>query len=299
MFESLPVALVPLLSGVHFRGMFSWQGGVQLDTDKILDSTVTWHMQNGCVIDKIPTEIDPKQFAEPFQYTVLDSAGEPMTLVTGPETDGWVPRDEMSSYLEVAVLTTEDGGFWRHRGFDHGAIEGSIKSNLQAGRFVRGASTLSMQLAKNLYLSRDKLLSRKIQEALLTMLLEQELSKDEILELYFNVVELGPDIYGVGAATQYYFNSKPSELSLAQAFFLASILPNPRAQHFETGGALSPVWRETLHRLMRTAEQRKRITAAELEQGLADDVQFGVPNLLPDDGSDDRWTHQVDDPWAQ
>jgi Transglycosylase len=300
MFESLPLALVPLLQGMHFRGMFSWQGGLTLDTDRLADSEVIWKMQNGCVIDAIPKSIAPDQFRGPFDRTVLNADGEPASLLSGPGTPDWVPFNQISRYLEAAVLTTEDGGFWNHRGFDHSAIEGSIRSNLEAGRFVRGASTISMQLAKNLYLSREKVLSRKIQEALLTMLLEQELRKDELLELYFNVVELAPEIYGVGPATQYYFNSEPAELSLPQAFYLASILPNPRVGHFEPNGELTGAWQDTLKRLMRIAEQRHRITREELEQGLGEEVRFGVPNLLPDDeATEDEWTRTVEDPWAQ
>lgn len=298
MFDSLPVALVPLLQGMHFRGNFSWQAGLKLDTDHLGDSKVSWRMQNGCTIDRIAPAVDPEQFKQPFVHTVLDADGEPLQVHSGPGTPDWVPFDQISRFLEAAVLTTEDGGFWNHKGFDHGAIEGSIKSNLEAGKFVRGASTISMQLAKNLYLSRDKLLSRKIQEALLTMLLEQELRKDEILELYFNVIELGPNVYGIGPAARYYFNSTAAELSASQAFYLASILPSPRAQHFEPDGTLTPVWRDTVQRLLTIAEQRHRITHAELEEALAQEVQFGVPNLL-EDPTDDAWTNTVEDPWAQ
>ncbi len=89
-----------------------------------------------------------------------------------------------------------------------------------------------MQLAKNLYLDRGKNLSRKLQEAILTMYLEQELTKEQILELYLNVVEFGPMVYGIGPAARHYFNAAPGELSLGQALYISSIMPNPKAQHF-------------------------------------------------------------------
>jgi hypothetical protein len=299
MFDSLPVAIVPLLQGTKFSGNFSWSAALDLDTDQLADGDVQWRMQNGCKIEEVPSSVDPARFEEPFTWTVSDAEGIPRSARSGPGSSEWVPFERISHFMEQAVLTTEDGGFYRHHGFDQGAIEGSIRSNLEAGKFVRGASTISMQLAKNLYLSREKRLSRKVQEALLTMLLEQELSKEQILELYFNVIEFAPDVYGIGAASQHYFNSRPDELSLSQAFFLASILPNPHVQHFDANGTLQPQWAETLQRLMRTAAQRKRISDAELEQGLKERVQFGVPNLAEEPTADDEaWTHAVDDPWA-
>src|SRR6185369_12377724 len=114
----------------------------------------------------------------------------------GPGTEGWVSMGSLPKFMEVGVLTCEDGRFMRHHGFDKEAIINSIRENLAAGGFKRGASTISMQLAKNLYLSREKTLSRKLQEAVLTLYLEQELSKDQIIELYLNVIEFGPGIYG-------------------------------------------------------------------------------------------------------
>src|SRR5690606_4727204 len=103
------------------------------------------------------------------------------------------------------------------------------------------------------YLSFDKTLSRKLQEAMLTTLLEQELSKEEMMELYLNVIEYGPGIYGIQAAAKHYFNTTPHQLSLGQALYLASILPNPAQQHFNESGALSEGWRNYLRRLMRIA----------------------------------------------
>jgi membrane peptidoglycan carboxypeptidase len=159
---------------------------------------------------------------------------------------------------------------------------------VKAGKFVRGASTISMQLAKNLYLSRDKTLSRKLQEAVLTMLLEQELGKDQILELYLNVIEFGPGIYGIGAAAQHYFNASPSQLSLGQSLYLASILPSPTRQYFGAEGQVTPGWMGYLRKLMRIAVKIHRITDEELEDALREQVTFKVPYSprLPADGEE-------------
>ena len=128
---------------------------------------------------------------------------------TGPGSDNWTPLDEISPYMQVAVLTTEDGGFLKHHGFNRASIRSSIVANLKARRFARGASTITMQLAKNLFLSRDKTLSRKLEEVVLTDYLEQTFSKDELMELYLNVIEFGPAVYGITAAAEHYFGRTP------------------------------------------------------------------------------------------
>ena len=134
-----------------------------------------------------------------------------------------------------------------------------------------------MQLAKNLYLDRVKNLSRKLQEAVLTMYLEQELTKEQILELYLNVVEFGPMVYGIGPAARHYFNTSAAELSLGQALYISSILPNPKQQHFAAGGAVTPGWMSYLRKLMEIAHRRQRIDDEELDEGQRETVVRGQP----------------------
>jgi membrane peptidoglycan carboxypeptidase len=150
---------------------------------------------------------------------------------------------------------------------------------------LRGASTVSMQLAKNLYLEREKTLSRKFQEAVLTLLLEQELSKHELLELYLNVIEFGPGVYGVRQAARYYFNEEPRDLSLAQALYLGSILPSPSSSHFRPDGRVSEGWSEYLRKLMHVARKIGRISQEELERGLLEQVEFRKPSAEADRSS--------------
>jgi membrane peptidoglycan carboxypeptidase len=176
------------------------------------------------------------------------------------------------------VLTTEDGAFYRHHGFNHAAIRSSVQANLKAGRFVRGASTISMQLAKNVFLSRDKALSRKIEEVILTDYLEQILQKDEMMELYLNVVEFGPDVYGITQAAEFYFGRKPEELDLAECFFLATLLPSPiRFAKLRDKGEVSEAWMRHLGALMEIAARNGKITRAELEEGLKESIVFFLP----------------------
>jgi hypothetical protein len=284
LFQAAPASLLPMLSTLELGGLFQLSSSVSFDTADPASTRVDWELGNECKVVKTPEEVDPARFSEPFQYFVVDADGRAMELTTGPTTDRWVPLSDISPNLETALVVCEDSRFFRHRGFDNEAIRDSISDNLKAGHFVRGGSTLTMQLAKNLYLSRDKTLSRKLQEAVLTLLLEERLSKQDILELYLNVVEFGPGIYGIRQGAQHYFNSHPGELSLGQALFFGSILPRPKANHFSDTGALNAGWAQHLQYLMKIARKIKRIGDDELEAGLGEQLQFGKPH--PDSESD-------------
>jgi membrane peptidoglycan carboxypeptidase len=133
----------------------------------------------------------------------------------------------ISPNMATALTTTEDPGFMYHRGIIPQAIENSLKDNLKLGKFFRGGSTLTMQLAKNLWLSRTRTLGRKLQEAILTVALESALPKDKILELYLNVVEYGPNLYGIGPASKELLHKDPLELTLTDAMYLVLRLPAP------------------------------------------------------------------------
>ncbi|MBI4839453.1 MAG: monofunctional biosynthetic peptidoglycan transglycosylase [Nitrospirae bacterium] len=140
----------------------------------------------------------------------------------------WVPFSRISSYLVKAVLIAEDDKFWGHEGFDFEAIEKAIKKDIKQKKFKFGGSTISQQLAKNLYLSPSKNPIRKIKEAVLTWRIEKTLSKRRILELYLNVAEWGDGVFGIGAAALHYYGKPASDLNPEEAARLASVLPNPR-----------------------------------------------------------------------
>ncbi|MBN1278669.1 MAG: monofunctional biosynthetic peptidoglycan transglycosylase [Chlorobiaceae bacterium] len=139
----------------------------------------------------------------------------------------WVSLDRVSPNLVKAVLIAEDNKFWQHGGFDYEAIEKAIEKNIEAREFRSGASTISQQLAKNLYLSPSKNPVRKIKEAILTWRIEHTLSKRRILELYVNVAEWGDGIFGIEQAARTYYGVSAAGLSAQQAAQLAAVLPNP------------------------------------------------------------------------
>lgn len=273
-----PPGLLGSAREIGMSGTFALDTETQLDTAKPSKMTVAFRLENNCRIERVPGPLAPEQFKKPFTRTVPGPEALPMLVESGPGSASWTPYESISPYFETALLVTEDGRFFHHRGFDPRAIESSIRDNVVSGSFVRGASTISMQLAKNLYLGREKVLARKGREALLTMVLEQAFDKRKLLELYMNVVELGPGVYGVKSAASYYFNTTPNRLTIAQCFFLASILPSPKKQHFEADGRISKARRGYLEKLMRIAQDRERLSSSELERALAEELVLGRPD---------------------
>ena len=162
-----------------------------------------------------------------FTTMVRDADDERVPRRTGDGTPGWTPIEEVAPDLVHALLAAEDSAFYDHDGYHLPAIQEALDADIAAGEVVRGGSTITQQLAKNLFLDRDQTAARKLRELLLAVELDRELGKERVLELYFNVVEYGPDLYGLGAATELYFMKKPSRLSLPEAVFLVSVLPNP------------------------------------------------------------------------
>ena len=153
----------------------------------------------------------------------------------------WRPYDEISTNLKKAVVTAEDGKFVHHHGFDWDGIQTALSRNKEQGKVVAGGSTISQQLAKNLFLFNKRSFLRKGQEAVATWMMERMWSKQRILEVYLNSVEFGDNIYGIEAATQHYFGKSSRSLSREEAIFLAAILPNPKYyQDNRSGRGLEP-----------------------------------------------------------
>jgi len=140
----------------------------------------------------------------------------------------WVPLARISFHLQRAVIAAEDASFFIHEGFDWEGIRDAALHNLEAGEMKRGGSTITQQLAKNLYLSSERSLLRKAREALITRSLEHRLTKERILELYLNVAEWGRGIYGAEAAARHHFGKSADELTVDEAAWLAAILPSPQ-----------------------------------------------------------------------
>jgi len=199
--------------------------------------------------------------------TVKDWNRKDHPFVLGPRNRFWTPISAVPSFLKKAVVAAEDANFYSHEGVDYEAIREAIKADLQRGKFVRGGSTITQQVAKNVFLSREKTVSRKIKELILARRLDDALSKSRILELYLNAVELGPMVYGVGHASRYYFGKHPSALTVRESAFLASMLPGPRV--YDPYRRLDRVVRRS-DRILRRMFAARMITGEEYRAALAE-----------------------------
>ena len=161
---------------------------------------------------------------ETTMFMRIDYWSEP----SKPIQHEWRDYDEISEYMKKAIVAAEDGKFMQHHGFDWDGIQAALERNNDTGKVVAGGSTISQQLAKNLFLYNKRSFIRKGQEAVATWMMERMWSKERILEVYLNSVEFGDNIYGIEAATQHYFGKSSRSLSREQAVFLAAILPNPK-----------------------------------------------------------------------
>lgn len=152
------------------------------------------------------------------------------SIIMGPANPNFVKLDDISMYVKDAVVTSEDGSFPWHKGFNMRAMRRSIAENIRKGHFARGGSTITMQLVKNVFLRPEKTIARKLEEALLVWLIENQylVSKDRMLEVYLNAIEWGPNVYGIEEAGRFYFERHPAQLYLPQSIFLAMIVPSPR-----------------------------------------------------------------------
>ena len=166
----------------------------------------------------------------PFQYTAYERGAAVRSFEIGPSNPNFRSLDQIPPYMKDAIMTSEDGQFFHHRGFLPDAFRQSIVTNIKLRRFARGGSTISMQLIKNVFLNRNKTITRKLEEALIVWLIENNglTSKERMYEVYLNIIEMGPMVYGVNEGAQFYFGKDVSKLTLAEAIYMASIVPHPK-----------------------------------------------------------------------
>ncbi|WP_448760957.1 monofunctional biosynthetic peptidoglycan transglycosylase [Acinetobacter tandoii] len=187
---------------------------------------------------------------ETTMFMRLDYWSEP----SKPIQHTWRDYDEISDYVKRAVVTSEDGKFMHHHGFDWEGMQYALERNQDKGKVVAGGSTISQQLAKNLFLYNKRSFIRKGQEAVATWMMERMWSKQRILEVYLNSVEFGENIYGVEAATQYYFGKSARSLTRDQAAFLAAILPNPKYYQDHQNDRKVQIRKKMIRKYMRYSE---------------------------------------------
>ncbi|MEY3801589.1 MAG: hypothetical protein RLZZ548_1469 [Bacteroidota bacterium] len=230
-FSSLPEGLfrnigIPKATGtLEYRFQFAMEH--EKPRDCVLESRM-WPSTDFTIVQW--GNVDPRLMNGSFTYTYWDK-GEPVArFEVGGENGNFTPLESISQDLVRCVLRSEDPDFFHHQGFYMDAFRSSIAQNYRQKRFARGGSTISMQLVKNVFLGRRKTIARKVEEILLTWLMERRslVSKNRMIEVYLNVIEWGPGIFGATEAARFYFHKHPSELTLGECTFLASIIPMPK-----------------------------------------------------------------------
>jgi len=227
---SLPKGLFTNFEGMEAEGNFSYNLDFLMNKNKpnalVFDSSLK---KDNLKITKYGAA-DLAKLNGSFVYRAIDHGRAQRPVLVGSGNANYTPISQISPYLRKAVLTSEDPSFFSHRGFITEAFRQSLIKNIKTKKFSRGGSTISMQLVKNVFLTREKTLSRKMEEILLVYILENNhiAGKERMLEVYFNVIEWGPDVYGIGEASRYYFDKSPAALTLDECVFLASIIPSPK-----------------------------------------------------------------------
>jgi monofunctional glycosyltransferase len=181
----------------------------------------------GLALSRLPSIDNLADRTTDLTIQVKDWQGKSHPFVVGPSNSTWTPLERIPLNMKWAVVVAEDATFFSHSGIDIKAIKNAITYDLEKKRFARGASTITQQLVKNLFLTREKSINRKIEEVVLALRMERKLTKGRILELYLNVVELGPMVHGIGHGAQYYFDKPAGNLTPRECAFLAAMLPGP------------------------------------------------------------------------
>lgn len=301
--DAVPAALKGPLRGLDLGGSFGWS--LRLRIPRYDPGGARWHAQadlRDFSVLEIPPRVNPYGLNGSFVHTIRDPAvgyeGDVLvpavTSATAPDTpaDGagapnrngneasgghYVRLSEMSEWIPAAVLTTEDGDFYYHDGINFRTMARAAVRNLRAGEVLAGASTITMQLVKMLYLDDDRIIARKLQEVFLVFLIEHQVpvSKDRILEIYLNIAEFGPGVFGVREASRYYFDADPADLTLGEAMWLATVLPSPKRYHYYyEQGAISDGWFIRMKSYYDVMLERERLTPQQYAAALEDKPVF-------------------------
>ncbi len=230
LFSSLPKGLFRNLEGIKTSGNLSCNFYFAVNMAEVDSLKFQSSLSRENFSIKQLGKTDFTKICEPFLYSAYENGVPVKTFEVGENFPDFRRLDQISPYLKAAVLFAEDGSFFGHTGFNEEALRSSLVKDIIEKRFARGGSTISMQLVKNLFLSRDKTITRKLEEALIVWLIENNrlVSKNRMFEVYLNIIEWGPGIYGANDAARFYFNKDAANLTPGEAIFMASIISRPK-----------------------------------------------------------------------
>ncbi|HEY5924521.1 MAG TPA: transglycosylase domain-containing protein [Kofleriaceae bacterium] len=273
--DAIPAEMAPHMQGYKLKGDFTTDINLEIDWTNLDALVLGGHVGiRQCKVVEEP-EDSPKRLEKEFEHFVEYEQDEWMSFIVGPENPDFVPIDQINVNLIKSIMTTEDAAFYKHRGFITTEFRTALISDLKARAFRHGASSITMQMVKNVLLFREKTLARKLQELFLTWHVENTLEKDRILEIYFNVIEYGPALYGIGPAMKHYFGKHPRDMNLVEAAFFSSILPNPKARYKQyCQGTLTKWTTAKIERILALMLKRERITQEEYYRAMSTPLVF-------------------------
>jgi hypothetical protein len=257
-----PIPIKQALAGLELEGRLGLSLALGFDASAWESLTLDVAFDPMCLVRR---ESDALAGILPVLLRPARNEAPASKLPLGPSHPDFVPLAQMPQQLPSAFLTSEDAKFYHHHGFDLDMIRRAMAQDLENRSFDRGASTITQQLAKNLFLSHRRTLARKLEEAVLTWRLQKLLSKDRVLELYLNVIELGPGIRGVKQAARVYFGKDIAALTPLECAHLAALTPNPHvlARRFRDG-QVDEGWQQRLYDLLGMMKRHGRLSPAEL-----------------------------------
>ena len=282
--DALPPELAPPSTAPPVSGTLSARAAISGPLARRRD----WDVQVDLDLDDLrraSRASGPTWLSSGFEWKPIDAApGEAARrIAVGPGNPAFVPYAEVPQTLVRAVTASEDAGFFGHRGFDFREIANAV---IEPGR-VRGASTISQQLSKNLFLSPERTLARKVREALGTIALEATVSKARLLEIYLNIAEWGPGVYGVGEAARFWFGKDARDLTPRESAFLATVIPSPRRFHARLHrSGITPWWNGRIDDVLGKMRIQNQLTDDQLAAALSE-LLAPLPREHPPDASEE------------
>ncbi|MDR1729437.1 MAG: transglycosylase domain-containing protein [Prevotellaceae bacterium] len=277
LFSSLPKGLFRNLEGIKTSGNLSYNFYFSVNMAEV--DSLQFHSSMSKENFRIEQfgKTDFTKIRGPFLYSAYEKGELAKTFEVGEDFPDFRQLEAISPYLKAAVLFAEDGSFFGHKGFNEEALRSSLAKDIKEKRFARGGSTISMQLVKNLYLSRDKTITRKLEEALIVWLIENNrlVSKNRMFEIYLNIIEWGPNVYGANDAARFYFSKEAADLTPEEAIFMASIVSHPKKfmWSFDQNRALKPRFSGFYKTLGKRMLSHENITEEQFEN-LTPDVRI-------------------------
>ncbi|NOZ00427.1 MAG: transglycosylase domain-containing protein [Deltaproteobacteria bacterium] len=226
---AIPPVMIPRLDGARFDGWMSLDVKADVDFRKVDKASLKVDADmSECRAQSLGPLVNVDRLNSRWFVHKVNEEDLDHPIRVGPATGSWTPLEDIPVPVQQAALATEDMLFFEHKGFQVGLMRRAVRLNLDQGWYVYGGSTISQQLVKNLFLSREKTLARKLEEAVIVWVMEDRLEKERILELYLNCIEFGLHIYGIRAAAREYYNKEPSELTALDGAFIMATKPKPR-----------------------------------------------------------------------